>query len=543
MDFLKISENAYGLCQDGKLLSLRLSCPKNDQIVEIPAGITEIGNNAMEDRNVVFSDNDAFKKLIASVKIPEGVTSIGAEAFAWCENLREVILPQSLESIGAYAFQYCKSLKSIVLPSNLKKIGKNVFYKCSLLESVVISEGITALPPGIFANCIMLRSITFPDSIKKIGAEAFAFCNRLESVKLPHGITSIGTGVFRRCTALETICIPDGVLSIGASAFDGCSALTSMTLPESVKTIKEYAFFDCRSLRKMIVSAYSITIGAYAFGNCFFLSELVIPVEKTVMDENAFSGCSGLLWTQENGLKYVGVAENPYLYLEGPIDKDIKKCDGINSRTRVIGTGFENCVNLEAICIPEGVQRIVQMAFKECRSLKEISLPESITYIGDGTFEGCESLTRLEIPYGIEHLDMCIREHIKVIPPKDYFFAKRNISDSVLCSFLFNYWHKWMTPRDWAMVYLFNNSSKLVEMIDRQNEGCDYGEARRARREGAPVRMNDDPNLYAVEMLDLLENGGNKKHYKIACEYFEKHVDSIKDEYKKKLKKLSKSIK
>ena len=40
---------------------------------------------------------------------------------------------------------------------------------------------------------------------------------------------------------------------------------------------------------------------------------------------------------------------------------------------------FENCVSLEKIEIPEGVEQIEELVFKNCTSLKEVKLPTSLT--------------------------------------------------------------------------------------------------------------------------------------------------------------------
>ena len=39
-----------------------------------------------------------------SVVIPEGVTSIGADAFRGCSSLSEITIPEEVTSIGNYAF-------------------------------------------------------------------------------------------------------------------------------------------------------------------------------------------------------------------------------------------------------------------------------------------------------------------------------------------------------------------------------------------------------------------------------------------------------
>lgn len=75
-------------------------------------------------------------KSIRNVTIPDGVTSIGDEAFYSCENLISIDIPNSVKSIGDGAFENCSSLTSIDIPNSVTSIGDNTFSACTNLESV-----------------------------------------------------------------------------------------------------------------------------------------------------------------------------------------------------------------------------------------------------------------------------------------------------------------------------------------------------------------------------------------------------------------------
>lgn len=101
--------------------------------IEIPANVTTIGDKAFQNCN-----------LIASLTFGEGskLKSIGSNAF-YCggnykprnEELQTVILPEGLETVGNNAFTYCISLEWIVIPSTLQSFGgSSVFNHCDSLQ-------------------------------------------------------------------------------------------------------------------------------------------------------------------------------------------------------------------------------------------------------------------------------------------------------------------------------------------------------------------------------------------------------------------------
>lgn len=76
--------------------------------------------------------NYAFSRLpnLASVTIPDGVTSIGNSAFVYCYALASVTIPETVTSIGSNAFSNCYSLASVTIPDGVTSIGNNAFYNC-----------------------------------------------------------------------------------------------------------------------------------------------------------------------------------------------------------------------------------------------------------------------------------------------------------------------------------------------------------------------------------------------------------------------------
>jgi hypothetical protein len=68
---------------------------------------------------------------LTSINIPEGVTSIGKEAFYWCSSLTSINIPEGVTSIGEYAFFKCGKL-DVVIDNSKKnvKVGAYAFTDC-----------------------------------------------------------------------------------------------------------------------------------------------------------------------------------------------------------------------------------------------------------------------------------------------------------------------------------------------------------------------------------------------------------------------------
>ena len=167
----------------------------------------------------------AARGNLTMANIPEGVTSLGSEAFYYCTSLASITIPEGVTSIGDRAFRSCTSLTSITIPESVTSIGVGAFSSCSGLTSITIPEGVTSIKGSAFAECTSLTSITLPEGVTSIGGSAFSSCTGLTSITLPEGVTSIGSSAFSGCTSLTSITIPSSATSIGWSAFNNCTSL------------------------------------------------------------------------------------------------------------------------------------------------------------------------------------------------------------------------------------------------------------------------------------------------------------------------------
>lgn len=202
---------------------------------------------------------------LQSVKLEEGIESIGQSGFSSCSALKSISLPNSVTLIGENAFN-CAGIQSIDL-NNVKTIGNNAFAGCQSLSDITINESTTYLGSFAFSGCSSLKSISLPDSITTIESYAFASCEYLEQVQLSNSINTIPLHCFNGCRRLKEVSIPESVSLIGESAFEGCWSLEKVTIPDSVETIETACFNDCSYDGFTIVGYYGSFAENYAKQN------------------------------------------------------------------------------------------------------------------------------------------------------------------------------------------------------------------------------------------------------------------------------------
>lgn len=174
-------------------------------------GVTTLGDDILSYSYYdSYSDYHSFHPDLREVKLPDGLTYIGARAFCDSPNLTEVKIPSTVTKIKEYAFSGCTELTEIELPPQLEEV-----------------DG------GLFSRCSKLKEITIPSSVKTIGARAFQYCTNLESVTLSEGLREIEYQAFY-CTNLKSLNIPKSVERLEYDMVGGCQHLAYITIePQS----------------------------------------------------------------------------------------------------------------------------------------------------------------------------------------------------------------------------------------------------------------------------------------------------------------------
>ena len=167
-------------------------------------GVTSIGNNAFRDCTKLI-DADMSKALslssistsfwgcteLQSVKLNEGLTTIGGSAFTRCRKLKSIHIPSTVTNIGGWCFQECSGLEEVTFADDSK------------LETIAVR---TFNNPGLYGSG--LKKITIPKSVKYIQEGAFFWCGGLKSVIFEPGseLTTVAWNAFSDCDNMTIYC-------------------------------------------------------------------------------------------------------------------------------------------------------------------------------------------------------------------------------------------------------------------------------------------------------------------------------------------------
>ena len=321
---------------------------------------------------------------ITTVTVHKDCQIIFDFAFENCTSLVEVTFEEDsqLTQIGSYAFKGT-GIQQLILPNGLETIGTNAFENCTQLTSVEIPDSVASIGDGAFDGCLALTNI-------QVGEENLAHQSINGSLYTKDGKTLIQYAIGKTDT---TFTVPDGVTSIYKFAFRHAGYLEKVIIADSVTSIGNLSFADCTKLKSVEFTENSglLTIDSYAFSGCTALTSIAIPDSLKELATGAFEGCttlSAVLFGENIALKSIGwSAFEACSKLTTIAIPDSVESIGIEA--------FLNCSSLESVTFGKDSQlrEIGSSAFENCTSLKNISIPDGVTAIYYGTFNNCERLS------------------------------------------------------------------------------------------------------------------------------------------------------
>ena len=425
-----VSTNAFTNCTSLKYNEVEtakyLGNENNPYIALVQETSSDITNSVIKEGcRVICPSVFKGKTLLQSVQIPEGVVSIGNEAF------------------------YNTRLTKVEFPSTLKTILTSAFYNNTALTEVTFNEGLTNLPSNSFAKCTSLTTVKLPNTLTTISNSAFNGCNALVynevdgakylpsednetfalmtlSDKATFTISEtcevIGQNACANVTC-ESITIPASVRSIGTQAFTGAKYLKTIVVAEENEVYDSRN--NCNAIIKtetneLITGCQGTTIpedveklGNYAFGN-MGLTSVTIPASVRTMGSNVFSNCTTLTEVNYLGsIKEWLTIENmsPYsnpvnfaktLAIKGETLTEIT-AENLEGLTEIKDSALINCLTLTKLELPETVTSIGSSAFQST-GITEVVIPGSVTTIESSAFRYCESLKRVEVSANVTEI-------------------------------------------------------------------------------------------------------------------------------------------
>ena len=357
----------------------RVKLPNPNAQLVIPESVTTIGDMAFancynddETHTPEGGSEKVYKIGIKAVHIagnPAG-TTIGASAFAGCQNLTKLTLGEGVTGLGDSALKDTR-LEEITIPATFKTgTAKNSPFTSgenSTLKKVTFADGIQVIPQYFLSNITTLTKIEIPASVQKIGDHAFAGCSSLKTVtfkdEAASKLTTIDTSAFEDCSLMTLFKLPEGVTTINASAFKNCENVEFAELPEGLITIGKSAFENCEGIQISKMPAIT-TLDDKAFAGCVCIQGLELDTSNLVtINATAFEGCTSLTSVQIDG--------------------------GEKKQTTIADGAFATCENLNWVII-NNIKSVGKKAFTNLPiSILEIN---QVDAIGESAFAGCDKL-------------------------------------------------------------------------------------------------------------------------------------------------------
>ena len=168
--------------------------------------------------SVTSIEGSAFASTgLTTVTIPGGVTTIGTFVFDQCNELKRIEVAAestTFTSVDGVLFSadkstlvYCPNGRSgtYAVPDGVTTIGATAFAHCALLEGVSLPAGVTRIEASAFQDCNHLKAFTLPQGVEEIGDYAFGMCQKLTEILIPHSVTELGVRAFAGCMGLSKV--------------------------------------------------------------------------------------------------------------------------------------------------------------------------------------------------------------------------------------------------------------------------------------------------------------------------------------------------
>ena len=337
-------------------------------------GIFTVPNDPGRTNWIFKSESESSLDLVsiplnqgAEIQVPEGVTSISAQAGLLRSNEYVLSLPASLERIdGSFAGS---KLVEIVFAEGSKIQELNDVFGETDITSIDIPSSVTSLD-HTFRGCKKLQEVRIGGAEVQLD-RTFNGCKALTGVSFADNARIVLKGtVFGNCS-FDEYAIPEGVIRIEGPIFSGCTKLTKVTIPNSLEYTSDDAFSGCNSLKTINTDVSN----SFVFENGILLQNGVLKAVPGAVESIIVPASVTSFGTYFQNLKK--------LTSFGMIDCEIRNLE-------IPGDCFKGCSNLMEVVLSSDVRSIGDNAFSGCTKLSEVHLADGsmLTSIGNETFKG-----------------------------------------------------------------------------------------------------------------------------------------------------------
>ena len=353
--------------------------------VTIPSSVTNIGEWAF-----------SYCYKLTSVTVPDSVPNIGDFCFYYDRNViykgSSSGSPWGANCVNGYVegplvftdnskttlVGCAGSANSVVIPNTVTSIGENAFIYCDL-TSVTIPSSVTNIARGAFSYCGRLSSLTIPGSVTKIGDYAFSDCSGLSSLTLSEGVERIGNCAFTWNDNLISVTIPASVTTLGADAFAHFAALTSVTFEGQAPETESRPF---TTIPEGCI-AYVYPDSGFGAEGSFWYGLKVVYRFRPLPDGIYTNTVDGVAYAYEIS---AGKATIAHVEINEQTEVLIPENLGGHPVTSIGSFAFSGCGGLTSVKIPLCVTDIGDGAFEDCSHLKSLIVPASVMNIGGNSF-------------------------------------------------------------------------------------------------------------------------------------------------------------
>ncbi|MBP5615658.1 MAG: leucine-rich repeat domain-containing protein [Alphaproteobacteria bacterium] len=191
----------------------------------------------------------AYRSVIDTLQISDGITTMGNHAFEGLSHLSNVTLPEGLTNISTHAFIGVGALQHIDIPSTVTSVGSCAFQDTGL-QSIELPEGVTRIDGLAFANT-RISDIVIPSTVTVLDNRAFGdattfdgYYNRIPLAKI-YCSETLNTRCEQATEFKESTTVPyqmtaDGKYQIGHKTYGSLGdVLTGKYIPKRIYTLEE----------------------------------------------------------------------------------------------------------------------------------------------------------------------------------------------------------------------------------------------------------------------------------------------------------------